>query len=243
MEKAVLLISIVMPAYNEEHNVESTVRRCRAVLDSNGLEGEIIVANDGSTDGTARLLEELIPVVPGLRVVTLPVNSGYGSAMKSAIRAAQGRYLVTIDSDGQFDIGDLPRLLQKIQEGFDCVTGFRDKKKDSLPKVIGDKVHRWMTMALCGLRYRDPQCALKIFDREVLVSLNLEARGYTFPTEALVKLDDAGNRTAEVEVAHLFRAGGRSALNFFQTAFKMSLFLFYLWFRRRLHQMGIIERF
>ena len=243
MDKTGLLLSIVMPAYNEEHNIEATVRRCREVLDAHGLDGEIIVANDGSSDGTGRVLDELVSEVQGLRVVTLPVNSGYGSAMKSAIRAAEGLYVVTIDSDGQFDLGDLPPMLEKIREGIDCVTGFRARKKDSLPKVMGDKVHRLMARTLCGLRYRDPQCALKICDREILLSLHLEARGYTFPTEFLVKLDHAGYRTAEVKVTHLFRAGGRSALNFFQTAFKMALFLFYLWLRKRLHSVGIIERF
>ncbi len=243
MDKAGLLLSIVMPAYNEEHNIEATVRRCREVLEAHGLAGEIIVANDGSTDGTGRVLDELVSEVQGLRVVTLPVNAGYGSAMKSAIRAAEGRYVVTIDSDGQFDLGDLPPMLEKIREGIVCVTGFRARKKDSLPKVMGDKAHRLMARTLCGLRYRDPQCALKVFDREILLSLNLEARGYTFPTESLVKLDHAGHRTVEVEVTHFFRAGGRSALNFFQTAFKMALFLFYLWLRRRLNSVGIIERF
>ena len=243
MEDKGLLISITMPAYNEEQNIEATVKRCREVLDAEGLAGEIVVANDGSTDGTGRILEGLAATIPGLRVVTLAENSGYGSAMRAAIRAARGRFVVTTDSDGQFDMGDLPRLLAKIREGYDAVTGFRGEKKDSWAKVFGDKVHRRMTRVLTGIRYRDPQCALKIFDRETLFGLHLEARGYTFPTEALVKLDHGGGRTAEVEVSHLFREGGRSALNFFQTALKMSLFLFYLRFRRTLCRRGIIDHF
>jgi glycosyltransferase involved in cell wall biosynthesis len=233
-------VSIVMPAYNEEANIEKTVRDCLDRLEKDGINGEVVVTNDGSRDGTLKILERMKDEFDRFHFVDLEKNLGYGGAMKKAIDASTGEYVVTNDSDGQFDMGDLPALLHKIQEGYDCVSGYRAKKKDTLPRVIGNWGFNLLVRMLCGIRFTDSQCALKIFRGELLRSLPLEARGFTFPTETLVKLNYLGHRITEIPVKHHFREAGESKLKFFKTVWIMFTFLLYLRFKLALHKSRII---
>lgn len=236
-------ISIVMPAYNEETNIESTVTECMEMLDKEKISGEVIVTNDGSLDGTLRILERLKEHYSNFRYIDLKENVGYGGAMRKAIDLSTGHYVVTIDSDGQFDIGDTPKLLKKIREGFDCVTGYRAKKKDTLPRVIANWGYNLLTKLLCGLSYTDAQCALKIFRGDVIRSLTLEARGFTFPTESLIKCNYYGHKTAEIPITHRFREGGESKVKFFTTVRIMFVFLLYVRFKMGLHKNKIVYDF
>jgi glycosyltransferase involved in cell wall biosynthesis len=233
-------VSIVMPAYNEEANIESTVRESMQVLERERISGEVIVTDDGSKDGTLGILERLGECYSNFRYVHLEQNVGYGGALKRAIDISRGEYVVTIDSDGQFDIGDLPRLLCKVREGHDCVTGYRTRKKDTLPRVLANRGYNFLVSLLCGLSFRDAQCALKIYRGEILRSLTLEARGFPFPTEALVKLHYCGGSIAEVPVTHRFRKGGKSKVSFFQTVRIMFIFLLYVRFKLALHKSRVI---
>lgn len=235
-----LLVSIVMPAYNEEGNIEKTVRDCLQELARLGIPGEVVVTNDGSLDRTPEILRRLEAEVENLRFVDLRENLGYGGAMKKAIDASRGEYVVTVDSDGQFDIGDLPRLLEKIREGYDCVTGYRAKKKDTLPRVFANWAYNQLVRLLCGIRFTDSQCALKIFKGDVLRSLPIEARGFPFPTEALVKLSYQGYRITEIPINHHFREAGESKVKFFKTARIMFTFLLYVRFKLSLHRNRVI---
>ena len=129
-------VSIVMPAYNEEKNIEDTIRKCSRVLESEKLNGEIVVVEDGSKDSTKEVLENLKKDIPYLRVIIHETNLGYGKAVSDGIKAARGVYIVTLDSDGQFDINELPLFLEKIKEGYNMVTGYRLRKKDTFTKVL-----------------------------------------------------------------------------------------------------------
>jgi len=233
-------ISIVMPAYNEEANIERTVRECMELFKIEEISGEVIVTNDGSKDGTLEILERLHGEFENLRYIDLEENLGYGGAMMRAINASRGEYVVTIDSDGQFDVGDVPHLLAKMREGYDCVTGYRRKKKDTLPRVFANWGYNLLVKMLCGISFRDAQCALKIYRGDVIRSLSMEARGFTFPTEALVKLGYCGHKTAELPVSHRFREGGESTIRFFKTVRIMFIFLLYIRFKLALHKSRII---
>lgn len=193
---------------NEEVNLESTVRECMDLLSREGISAEVIVTNDGSSDETRQILHRLSEEFEYLRYVDLKENVGYGGAMREAIDTSRGECVVTIDSDGQFDIGDMPRLLAKLREGFDCVTGYRRRKRDTLPRVIANRGYNILVKLLCGISLRDSQCVLKIFRGDILRSMSMEARGFTFPTEALIKLHYYGHRIAEAPVVHRFRQGG-----------------------------------
>ena len=236
-------VSITMPAYNEEDNIEKTIRECMETLRKEQISGEIIVSNDGSQDGTLAILKKLKAEFNNLVLIDLEQNLGYGGALKKAIDISKGRYVVTIDSDGQFDIGDLPRLLKKIQEGYDCVTGYRARKKDTLPRVIANWGYNLLVRMLCGISYKDSQCALKLFVGDVIRSFSLEARGFTFPTEILIKLKYYGYSTEEISVSHRHREGGESKVAFFKTIRIMFIFLLYIRFKRFLHEKCIIYQF
>ena len=237
-----ILVSIVMPAYNEAGNIEKTVTDCAALLARENIPGEIIVANDGSTDATPRILRKLKERFENFHYIDLETNQGYGAAMKKAIDLSSGTYVATTDSDGQFDIGDVPRMLEKIREGYDCVTGFRAKKKDTLPRRFANWGYNLLVRAVCGVRFTDGQCALKVYKGDVLRGLPVEARGFTFPTETLIKLDYQGCKVTEVPVTHHFREAGASKLKFFRTVWIMFTFLLYIRFKLALHRKKVIYR-
>lgn len=236
-------VSITMPAYNEEANIEKTVRECMEVLQKERISGEVVVTNDGSQDGTLAVLERLKGAYHNFRYIDLKENLGYGGALKKAIDASKGKYVVTIDSDGQFDIRDMPRLLAKIREGYDCVTGYRTRKKDTLPRVVANWGYNLLVRLLCGISFRDSQCALKIFTGDVIRSFSLEARGFTFPTEALIKMTYYGYRVTETSITHRYREAGESKVAFFKTVRIMFTFLLYIRFKMFLHKRRIIYQF
>ena len=200
------------------------------------------MANDGSTDGTGVALRELAARFANFRFVDLERNQGYGAAMKRAIDMSRGELVVTIDSDGQFDIGDAALLRKRLAEGYDCVTGYRERKRDTLPRVVAHWGYNNLVKMLCGINFTDSQCALKIYHGDLLRSLPLEARGFTFPTETLIRMHNQGCRLAEEPVKHRFRKVGRSKLKFFRTARVMFTFLVYLRVKLALHDAGILSR-
>jgi glycosyltransferase involved in cell wall biosynthesis len=237
-----ILVSIVMPAYNEAGNIEKTVTDCIDLLAREKIPGEVIVTNDGSTDDTLSVLKKLKERFDRFQFIDLERNLGYGGALKKAIDRSRGTYVVTIDSDGQFDIGDLPNLLSKIQEGYDCVTGFRAKKKDTLPRVFANWGYNQLVRILCGIRFTDAQCAMKIFKGEIIRDLPMEARGFTFPTETLIKLNYQGCKVTEIPITHHFREAGESKVKFFRTVRIMFIFLLYIRFKLALHKSKVIYR-
>lgn len=233
-------ISIVMPAFNEAENIEETVRNCFSTLGKLGVEGEVVVTDDGSFDKTLNILKNLSAEFPRLKIVIHAKNQGYGAALKDAVAAAEGEYIVSIDSDGQFDISEIPLLIEQKDKGFDVVTGYRKKKKDSLFKVFADRGLNVIVKSMFGVDYRDTNCAFKIYSPGVLDKIEIEARGYQAPTEILMKLRALGYSIGEVGVSHFARGKGKSALNPLSTMYKMFTFLVYLRLKIHLYRRKII---
>jgi len=235
------MISIVMPAYNEEQNIAATVQRCVQTLQELKLEGEVVVTNDGSADNTKNILAGLQKEFNNLLIVHHEKNMGYGAGLYDAIMAAHGEIIVTIDSDGQFDIKELPIFLVKHKEGFKVVTGFRKAKKDSFMKVFANRCLVCLTNIMFGLKLKDANTAFKLFDAQALRSIKIESRGYQTPTEIMVKLKTLGYPIAEVGVTHSFRQKGKSALGVIKTASDMFSFLVYLRMKVSLYRKRIIN--
>ncbi len=234
-------LSVAAPCFNEEESIASVVEEWDRVLAGFSEPSEIVVCNDGSTDGTARVLEDLGRRIPRLRVVSFEQNGGYGRALSAAIGASRGEWIATIDSDGQFDLADalvLGRALE--EEGVDCITGYRTRKNDSLFRVAADRGLNLLVRVLFGVALRDTNCALKVARGDVLRGLLIEARGYPTPTEICVRLQARGYRVAERPVVHRERAGGASKLHPFRTAWSMLRFLLYLRVRLKLARDRII---
>ncbi len=234
-------LSVAAPCFNEAESIAGVVAEWDGVLDRLPRPSEIVLCNDGSTDGTAVILGELQRRHPRLRVVSFETNGGYGRALSAAIDATRGAWVATIDSDGQFDLADGLKLLEQAErEGSDCVTGFRQGKQDSLFRVLADRVLNGLVRLLFGLRLRDTNCALKVARGEVLRGLRIEARGYPTPTEICVRLAARGCRLSEAGVAHRERAAGASKLHPWRTGWNFLRFLFYLRRKLKLHRARII---
>lgn len=234
-------VSIVMPAYNEEANIEKTVRACHKALSLLDKKGEIIVTNDGSKDRTHEILRGLQKELPELRVVNHVKNLGYGAALRSAIGASQGEYIATMDSDGQFDIYELPLFFETHLNGTAVVTGFRIKKKDTLFRIFANKGLNGLISALFGVRFKDINCAFRLYRAEILKSISIESSGYQAPSEIMLKLANLGFRAREIAVSHFERKGGVSALKPLKTIAETSVFLVYLKLKTTLYKKGVIN--
>ena len=236
-------LSIAAPAYNERENIENVVRSWEAVFARDGIEGEIIIGEDGSTDGTKDILVELQSALDNLVVVDHKTNRGYGSALSSAILRSRGTYVLTIDSDGQFDAGEYKLLLSEMGNGYDVVTGYRQGKEDVWLRVLADRVLNLIIRLLFRLPLRDTNCALKLFRGDIARSLTVEAQGYPTPTELLVRAQTLGFRIGEAGITHYKRVGGQSKLHALRTSWHMLLFLAYLKFKQILYRAEVINAF
>lgn len=228
-----LRISVAAPCFNEAESIAAVVAEWDGILSSIPRGSEIVLCNDGSTDGTGVILDQLRQRYPRLRVISFEQNGGYGRALSAAINATQGEYVVTIDSDGQFDLSDAMALLAELEDGdYDCVTGYRRAKRDSLFRVLANRGLNSLVQLMFSVKLRDTNCALKVAKGDVLRGLCLEARGYPAPTEIVLRLHARGRRIGEVGVIHRERLGGASKLHPWRTAWAM--FRFLLYFRRKL---------
>lgn len=238
-----IFLSITAPSYNERDNIENVVTYWESVLARGGIQGEIVIGEDGSTDGTKGILHRLQTQLANLVVVDYPTNRGYGYALSSAIAHSRGDYVLTIDSDGQFDAGEYTLLLVEMQKGYDVVTGYRRRKQDRLLRVVADRVLNLIIRVLFHLSLRDTNCALKLFRGDVARLLTVEARGYPTPTELLVRAQTLGYRIGEAGITHYERAGGTTKLKAFRTSWHMLLFLAYLKYKQVLFRAKIINSF
>lgn len=235
-------LSIVAPVYNEAEGIEQVVQYWLKVLQENRANAEIVLANDGSTDRTLEILETLSQKIPLLKVVSYTPNRGYGYALKTAIRASKGQWVITLDSDGQFDLADFPALIKlQNEQQLDFVTGYRMKKKDNLFRVIADRSLNLIVRTMFSVSMRDTNCAMKLIRGDLARTLNIEAKGYPTPTEITVKLITLGAKTSEIGVHHLERLQGQSKLKFFRTIISFFRFLFYLRKKVRLYKAGILQ--
>lgn len=237
------LLSLCAPAYNEAEGLARVVSAWAGTLQGLGVAAEIVIANDGSTDGTRQVLDKLQQDIAHLVVVHLEPNQGYGRAMATAIAHSRGGQVMTLDSDGQFDPGEYPQLAACLAQGNDLVTGYRLRKNDTPLRVLADRTMHLLVRWLFGLRVRDSQCALKLFQGEVARSLAIEARGFPTPTEMLVRAQVAGRRIGEVGITHYPRLAGESKLKVWRTGWHVFLFLIYLKLKLACYRRRIITQF
>jgi dolichol-phosphate mannosyltransferase len=192
-----------MPAYNEGENLAELLPRTAAVLDEVGRSYEIIVVDDGSTDGTRRI----VSAHPGTRYLRLRRNSGKSAALSVGLRHVEGEIVVLMDADGQDDPAEIPRMLEMLDTGFDLVTGRRASRKDRASKRMVSRIYNVATARVTGVEGHDFNSGLKMMTREVARSLELYGELHRYIP---VLASWAGFRTCEVEVRHLPRLHGTS---------------------------------
>jgi putative flippase GtrA len=202
-------LSIVLPAYNEEAVIGGTLEQVLYVLEAQVKDFEIIVVNDGSTDNTGAIIASTIETRRNVRVVTHERNQGYGATLVDGFATATKELTFFMDSDGQFDIRDLARLLAFIDE-YDAVIGYRKDRQDTLVRKLNARGWNLLIRNVLGVQARDIDCAFKLLHTSFLHEHPLETRGAMINAELLYKLKRAGYTYREVEVRHLPRRGGRA---------------------------------
>jgi len=224
-----IFMSVVAPVFNEEDNIETVLRYWDSILASASFSSEIVVTNDGSRDKTSDILSRLQKEIPRLKVISHEINGGYGRALSTSINNSSGKWVVTLDSDGQFDLKEYGLLLNKAQtENLDGVIGFRKKKQDTFIRVYGDRLLNKIVRILFKTDFKDTNCAFKIIKGPLIRNIYLEARGYPNPTETVIKLSASGAKLGEIGITHLEREGGMSKLHPIATGINFLQFLFFL---------------
>ncbi|MBP0463237.1 glycosyltransferase family 2 protein [Roseomonas sp. PWR1] len=197
-EAGTVELTILMPCLNEAETIGTCVEKAMGYLARSGVAGEVLVADNGSTDGSQAIAERL-----GARVVPVP-ERGYGAALITGIRAARGRFVVMGDSDDSYDFSALDPFLAKLRDGFDLVMGNRFRggiKPGAMPplhRYLGNPVLSTIGRVFYGSPVGDFHCGLRGFRREAMLALDLRAPGMEFASEMVVKATMQGLRIAEV---------------------------------------------
>lgn len=202
-------LSLFLPCYNEQDSLEGLAREALRVLPDLADEFELLIINDGSTDGTRERVLELAGALPGLRLVDIP-HGGYGAALSAGFANAKHSWVAFTDADGQFAIEDLGRLTAAA-ESQDCVLGYRERRAEGGIRRVNQFLLKLWAFALFGVPWgiRDINCAFKLLRRDLLVRcLPLQATGGIVSTELLRSVVKARARIAQVPVRHFPRQHG-----------------------------------
>jgi len=200
-------LSIFFPCYNEEGNVERVVNDALEAAPDFADDFEIIVVNDGSKDRTGEIADALAEKHETVRAVHNRPNIGYGGALRSGLAAASKRWVFFTDGDGQFDIRELPRLIELLDR-CDVAVGYRAKRADPLLRSINAWCWCTLVRLLFGLKVRDIDCAFKLLPKSFIDQITLHSEGALISTELLAKAKYRGYRIAETPVTHYPRTAG-----------------------------------
>lgn len=206
-----LSISVFFPAFNDAPSLPGLVEKTFAVLETNADDYEVIVVNDGSRDNTPEVLAELADrFAPRLRVVTHETNRGYGGALRSGFAAATKDLIFYTDGDGQYDVGELPKLIALMADGVGLVNGYKLERQDPAHRIWIGNVYNRLARLIFRIRIRDIDCDFRLVRRALVDRINLTSTSGTVCVELVRKLELASPRVVEVGVHHYPRLHGRS---------------------------------
>jgi glycosyltransferase involved in cell wall biosynthesis len=208
-EDRVASLSVFFPAFNEQDIIAKTVENATRAVSSFVDDYEVIVVDDGSTDRTAAVVEDLARRDPHVRLVRHDVNRGYGAALRTGFASAQKDLVFFSDADGQFDLQELSGLLSMLKRA-PIVLGYRIRRSDPMYRLFIAKVYNIVVRLVFGLRVRDIDCAFKLFRRDVLQGVELESDGAFISSELLIKLKRRNIPMVERGVHHYPRTTGIS---------------------------------
>lgn len=207
--------SIVIPLKNEEENIVDLISEIEPVMEAEKLPWELICVNDGSTDGTLKVLQELKKEKKYLRILSFDKNHGQTSAFDAGFKASLGRFIITLDGDRQNDPRDIPKLTA-LKSTYDLVAGWRAHRKDPVSKKITSRAANFIRSRLCNDGIHDTGCSLKLYRKSSLDKIKLFHGMHRF-LPALFKIE--GFRIIEVPVNHRERTKGQTKYNFFNRSF------------------------
>jgi len=229
-------VSVVLPAHNEADNLEPAVSEIAQALAEYAGSYEIIIAEDGSTDGTDKKADALSERLPAVKHLHAENRLGRGKALKNAFQQSSGEILVYMDVDLATDVKQLKELINSVdKEGYDFATGSRMLPESNVERSgtrnIASKTYNFMVRAVLGSKVKDHQCGFKAFRREPLMQLldEVSANHWFWDTEILVRAYRRGYRIKEIPV--LWKSGRDTKVRLFHDSFYMSWQIFSLWWR------------
>jgi glycosyltransferase involved in cell wall biosynthesis len=232
-------VSVVLPAHNEAGNIEAAVTKITEALDEYGAAYEIIIAEDGSTDGTDKKAAALSEKLPAVKHLHAEKRLGRGKALKNAFQESSGEILVYMDVDLATDMRQLKELINSVEkEGCDFATGSRMLPESNVERSgtrrIASKTYNFMVRAVLGSKVKDHQCGFKAFRREPLMQLldEVGANHWFWDTEILVRAHRRGYRIKEIPV--LWKSGRETKVRLFQDSLNMGWQIFSLWWHLKM---------
>jgi len=202
-------ISAFFPAYNDAPTIVGLVKTARDTLSSITDDWEIIIVDDCSPDGAGKLADQLAAEDKRIRVIHHEKNRGYGGALRSGFAAATKDWVFYTDSDGQYDVRELPKLVEHIGEA-DVVNGYKMQRGDRFYRKVIGRIYHHTVRFLFALKMRDVDCDFRLMRRELVQSLELTSNSGVICAEMMTKVHGAGARMVEVPVRHYPRVAGRS---------------------------------
>lgn len=239
-----LSLSVAAPAYNEADGIVEVVRGWhRYLVDAQAIdEFELVVCNDGSTDNTLALLQHLQGELPELVIADHPNNRGAAAATATAIAHTTKPWVLLLDSDGQFPIDNLAKMLQCVA-GSDAVavTGVRARKQDRGLARFGSWLSTVFANVCHGVWLQDFNCIFKLVKGDVIRGIRLEANGFNVSTEITSKVIERGYRWAQVPITHAERQHGASSMRVISDGAARLLFVFYCGVRQLCRRFGVLR--
>jgi len=213
-------LSIVIPVYNEAESLFLLYKELKNTLSNIEINHEIIFVNDGSKDGSFKILEDITSKDRAVKVVDFAYNFGQTAAMSAGIKVSSGDIIIPMDADLQNDPADIPKFLEKINEGYDAVSGWRKDRQDSLfSRKIPSKIANWIIGLMTGVRIHDYGCSMKAYKRDLIQGVNLYGEMHRF-IPAYVNWN--GGKVSEIVVNHRARKFGSTKYGISRT-FKVIL--------------------
>ncbi|MBM3859796.1 MAG: glycosyltransferase family 2 protein [Verrucomicrobia bacterium] len=231
-------ITAFFPAYNDAGTIGDLVITAMQTLSQITPNYEVLVVNDGSTDHTAKILNELAYRHPRLRVIHHDRNRGYGAALRTGFANARKEWVFYTDGDGQYNPRELLRLVRAVRENVDVVNGYKIFRSDPFHRAIIGRLYHYAVRLAFGFRLRDVDCDFRLIRRQVLESVPLESDTGVICLEMVKKFQDAGCRFVEVPVCHWHRVYGKSQFFQFRRLCRVAVHLMQLWYKlviRRAH--------
>jgi glycosyltransferase involved in cell wall biosynthesis len=222
-------VSVFFPAYNDSGTIGSMVIRAVKAASELTPDYEVIVVNDGSTDATAEVADELARTYPHVRVVHHGANRGYGGALQTGFQSATKEWIFYTDGDAQYDPAELALLWTQIADNVDLVNGYKISRSDPLHRIVIGRVYHHIVSTLFGLTVRDVDCDFRLMRRSIFDRIHLEKTSGVICLEMMKKITDAQFRIVEVPVHHYHRAYGKSQFFNFRRIFKTAVDVLRLW--------------
>ena len=235
-------ISAIFPAFNDAGTIPSMILTALIALRQVTEDYEIIVTNDGSSDYTSAILDEMKMRYPELRVIHHAENQGYGAALRSGFSAATKEWIFYTDGDGQYNPLELVNLVARLEDGIDIVNGYKISRSDPLVRKIIGGFYNQLVKWLFGIRLRDVDCDFRLIRRSLFDKISFESNTGTIPLEMVKKFEDAGCTFAEIPVQHYFRQYGKSQFFNWDRLLRTGVHLVQLWWKlviRKEHMQSI----